>query len=264
MLGLMEYAFDVCKTYNGRSLFMVLFLCALFYLWITEKDKSRKVILVYLSVALAALFFFPVFIYIMVNILFDNEVYYRTIWLFPIAIVIAFAITKVIIKEKKVWRKIVIGAAFALLIMTGGTYVYSNPTFVKAENLYQVPQVVVDICDTIQEEDQWVRAAMPQELIPYVRQYSAEVRMPYGRESLIERWNLEHPMYQNMENDVIDTKLLAEQGREYWCYYIVIGDNRVMDGKLEDYDYHSIGKIGAYTIYVDGRLDLKRNGSAKE
>lgn len=255
MTGLLKQVFKIYTDYMGKGIAMWLFLAAILYLWIVEKNKSKKTIFIYASVALLILFFFPLSSYLLIHTIFDGEVYYRILWLLPMGVTIAYALIRFIDRIPSQIGKGIASAIACMVIAIGGNYIYANPTFTKAENLYQLPQAVIEICDAIEVEDQWVRAAMPQELLNCVRQYSADVRMPYGRENLIARWNFNHPMMETMEAPVINAKKLAEQGREYWCYYLVIGDNREMSGKLEDYDYIPIGKVGYYTIYVDSRLD---------
>ena len=57
----------------------------------------------------------------------------------------------------------------AVLVMLSGSFIYSNEFFNRAENLYHVPQSVVDICDAIEVEGREVMAVFPAELLQYVR-----------------------------------------------------------------------------------------------
>ena len=260
MIELMQTVFQIYRDYSGKGAILTFFLIALLYLFVTEKEKTIKIVILYCSIFLLVLFFCPLFAYLLIHVLFDNEVYYRLIWLMPIGITIAYAMTRLIINEKVFLRKLIIGVVGAIIIMWNGSFVYSNPTFVKAENAYQIPQVVVEICEVIRSDEDYVRACMPEELIPTVRQYTSMIRMPYGRENLVGRWNFAHPMYETAKQEVIDVELFCTQGREYNCHFIVVGDNHELKGSFEDYDYSFVTKIGIYSIYKDDLIDFTFRG----
>ena len=69
------------------------------------------------------------------------------------------------------------------IIVVSGSLVYINRYMSPAENLYHIPQNVIDICDVIEpaEGEPRVRAAFPSELVHFVRQYDTNILMPYGR-----------------------------------------------------------------------------------
>ena len=105
-------------------------------------------------------------------------------------------------------------ADLAALCMAGalavsGSLIYSSPLFSKAENLYHVPDSVVHICDAINVPGREVMAAFPLDLVPYVRQYSAFVCMPYGREMTVDRWNYHDPLCDALEQDPVDLEVLV-------------------------------------------------------
>lgn len=258
MVAMIEQVIEIYQLYSGSSLYMTFFLCALFYLWLTEEEKGKRVVLVYVSICLVALFFFPLFSYLMIHTVLEEGVYYRVLWFFPVGIVVAYSAVKLISGQKKVVRKVIIFIMACLMLLSGGDYTYDHPTFEPAENAYHLPQTVIDICDEIKPEtdDYWVCAVMPQELLSYVRQYTSMIHMPYGRAVLITRWNLGHPLYDTMEADVIDAKTLAEQAREYGCHYIVLNETRGMEGSLEKQDFEVIAEIDGYRIYLDQNNSL--------
>ncbi|MEG1847640.1 MAG: hypothetical protein RRX92_09630 [Lachnospiraceae bacterium] len=250
---MMTQVIEIFRLYHGSSLYMTLFCCGLLYLWLTEQDKSLRVVLIYVSATILFLFFFPLFSYFMIHFILDGEVYYRILWFLPMSIVVAYAAVRVISRQTQMLRKVVLSLMVCLVLCMGGDYTYDNPTFEPTENLYHLPQTVVDICDAImpQEGEEWVCAAMPQELLSYVRQYTTQIHMPYGRAVLIKRWNLPHPMYDTMEAAVIDVKLLTEQAREYGCHYIVLEESRAMDGNPEEQGFRLVTNVDGYNIYLD-------------
>lgn len=239
------------NDYFGQGYLSWLFLACFVYLWVAEKEKTRRFYLVYITTALLVFFFCPIVAYIAVRTIFDQETYYRILWLLPIYPVIAYAITKLISDCKGKLQKGILMIGGIIVLVTSGVFTYEHPTFTRAENLYHIPQAVIDICDRIDLENDWVYVVVPKELLESMRQYAENIRMPYGREILIERWGFSSELYDIMEADVIDTKLLAEQARMHNCYYVVLREDKVKTERMEAYEYEQVGRVEHYTIYID-------------
>ena len=239
------------RDYGGTGMMLILFIIALVYLCITEGRRDVRMLILYPSLAILVLFICPLIAWAMDSIFSGEEVYYRLLWLVPMGLMIAYAGTKLAMQYKK--NCVVIAA---LIIMFCGRLVYSNALYEKAENQYHLPEAVPKICDLIEVEGREVRAVFSAELIPYVRQYSATVVMPYGRELTVERWGNTDTLYEAMEADVVDMKKVAELAKERECHYIIMSENRVWDGDLEDYGYNCIGEADGYKIYLDPEADL--------
>lgn len=253
MQDIFRQIIDIYQSYSENSTYMTLFLCGLLYLWLTEEERGKKIILVYTSVFLLFLFFFPFSAYFLMKTVFDQETYYRILWFLPVSIGIAYGAVHLISRQKKFGRKLVLTVLACALLITGGNYTYDNPTFEKADNAYHIPQAVIDVCEAIKPTNSlgWVCAVVPQEFISYVRQYDSNIHLPYGREVLIPRWNQWHPMYQTMEADIIYAKTLAKQAREENCQYIILHENKVFDEDIEQYHFKLVDTIDNYNIYLD-------------
>ena len=137
-----------------------------------------------------------------------------------------------------------------MLIVFSGRLVYLNPLFERAENEYHVPREVIEICDIIEVEGREVVAAFPKEFVLYVRQYSATVCMPYGRNAFSEY----NPLYLAMIEDVIDVEKLAELAQQAGCHFVILDGEKELDGKMEEHSYEIYGKVDKYVIYHD--LDM--------
>lgn len=245
---------EVFRLYMGTGLIVIFFLVALVYLLLAEKRKSIRIMFVYVPIILLLLFYNPMVIYLFHEYA-DSEIYYRLLWLLPVTMVLAYAVVKIygMLQGKKryLWA-----ATAALVLMTSGSLIYENQYFKIAQNAYHVPQSVVEICDAIEVEGREVMAVFPGELIPYVRQYSALVCMPYGREIAVDRWNYYTELYDVMEAEVIDAKRLSALAREHACAYIVLPDRKETDGDLNEYSYEDFGAVEGYVIYKDATVDL--------
>lgn len=253
MKEIVRSVFQIYSNYTGSSLALLLFLCAIVYLWLTEGDEAKRPVLVYGSALLVVLFFCPLFSWVMINKIFDNEVYYRFFWLLPINVVIAYTGTRVFETLNSIREKIIILFVISGFIIVSGTYTYNNPLIQKAENNYHIPQEVIDVCEVIvpTENEEWICALVPSELLSYVRQYSTMIHMPYGRAVLIDRWNLGHPLFDIMESEIIPVEKLANVAREYGCHYIVLSEEKSLTGNLDEYDYIKVASVAGYNIYLD-------------
>lgn len=256
MVGADGSTLMMMKLYSGNCSLLLLFLASLVYLCIAEKDKARKTVLVYLSFAVLGIFFLPFVSDLVINRLQEEEIYYRILWALPMGFVIAYAAVKFLGNIKKKWIKTTLLVLLAAYIMIGGHLVYKSPQFSKTQNVYQVPDSVVNICEGIEVEGREVLAVFPNELIQYVRQYSPYVVMPYGYDVLVDRWLIDDDLEEEMSKDVSDARNLALLARERGCHFIVLNQNHLVDGDLEDYDYIRVLQTDGYDVYRDKYADL--------
>lgn len=248
-----ETVMKLYRDYSGNGLMMAIFLLALLYLWFTEKHKEKRILFIYTSVAILVLFFMPVFSHILIRYFLDSENYYRILWLLPMNIIIAMAAIRLIHQKRTLGL-----AAVLLVILVGGKYVYKNQLFTPTENLYHLPQSVIEICDLIQIPDYSVKGVFPLELVTAVRQYSTDIYMPYGREMTVDRWGFGHELFDLMQADTIDAKALGIRAKDFWCHYIILPSAKPVEGDLQDYGYELFEKVEGYTIYFNDELSLLR------
>ena len=251
MLELCRLTVNIFQKYSGNSLFVLFFLLGLVYLFFIEEEKGRKAILVYGSLMILVVFFLPVFSYLMIRKVFDEEVYYRFLWMLPVNVVIAYSAVRLIKGMRSTIHRCLIALFIVMGLVAGGDYVYDNPVFAKAENLYHIPQNVIEVCDVIKPEEgeDWVMAVFPAEMLSFVRQYTAMIHMPYGRAVLIDRWSLGHMIYDTMEEDILDVEKLSNQAQECQCDYIILPKAKETTGNLEEYQYQFIQEKEGYLIY---------------
>lgn len=237
------------RNYMGTGLIIGWFLVSAGYLLIKERQKHIRILFLYVPIVLLLLFFNPMFAEVVYRFA-DEEIYYRVLWLIPVTVVIAYAMIRVYGKLKGKTR---IGflAVGSVLIMLSGSFIYSNPYFRRAENMYHMPQNVVDICDAIVVEGREVMAVFPMEMLQYVRQYSPVVCMPYGREIIVERWGHRNELYDAMEAEVVDVARVAALARNNICHYVILSQEKELLGDFTKYDYVLFDSIGGYDIYLD-------------
>lgn len=238
--------------YNGQGIFILLFLAALLYLWITEKDKSLRTVLVYLTSALGVLFVCPVFGWVAMHFFMtDIVIYYRVFWYLPIAVVVCYASVKLIMSMKTVTRRILVGLVIVLAICINGKFVYKQTFHAKAQNLYHIPQNAIDVAEIVRMDHYWPRAVFPSELLSFIRQYTAEIYMPYGRNMVEEQWDFSSDLFDAMEAKVYDTEKIASLARHNNCAIVVLGTYKDMVGTMEEQNYLLMGSTDDYFVYMD-------------
>lgn len=230
---------------------MIWFLAALIYLFINEKQKPKRIILVYMPVIMLVLYFNPLFAAAFCKMV-GSEIYFRICWLMPVIVVISYAAV-CICSRLKGKKQFLFTAAVMALIAVSGKLVYSNPLYGRAENVYHVPDSVVHICDAIVMPGREVMAVFPSELLLYVRQYSPMVCMPYGRDIFTGYYNA---FYYAMERETIDLDELVRFTRGNQCHYIVLGEGKKFLGNPRDFGWEIFERIDGYVIYRDTEVPL--------
>lgn len=247
----MDIIIGTFQSYMGTGLTIILFLLALVYLFIFEKNKPRRILFVYTPVIILLLFFNPLFAWVFGRVE-GGETYFRLFWLLPYLAVLSY--TAVLIAERQKGKKVLcVAAAAAVLFAVSGKLVYTNPLYSRAENIYHMPDSVVHICDAIEIPGREVRAVFPHELLLYVRQYSPVVRLPYGREVLMDTL---HEMYGTMEADEIDLEKLLSLSRKEECHYIVFRQDAEFIGEPADYQLELFLESDGYMVYRDNAVPL--------
>ncbi len=255
MYGIFMECWVALKLYGGNGAILLLLLASAIYLVITEKSLKKKIVFGILPLLMLAGFLFPVTKIVYVAA-FDegSDTYYRLMWLVPMYVVIGYAACQLIFSLKKsVHQRVGFAVVLAIIAITG-SLVYASNNVNVAENLYHIPQRVIDICDVIAPEDDEprVRAAFPSELVHFVRQYDTDILLPFGREMVVTQWDYYNPVYEVMEKpEVIDAKALLEATRETKCTYIILSEDRKIDGDLLELGLKLVDTLHGYNIYLD-------------
>jgi len=244
----------IFQKYCGNGIFPLLFLAAVVYLLFTEKDKRVRLVLAEASVVILLLFFLPLFKMIMDKL--DEGTYYRILWLLPMTVVIAYAGIKVFGRHHRLGF-----AVLAAVCILTGQCVYQSQYVSKAQNRYHIPNSVIAICNEIMpaEDEERIWAVFPDELIHFVRQYTTEVQMPYGREMLVESWEWNwntHPIYKIMREDPIDLDALEPLLEEYYVNYLILNRGRPVVGEFADNSLKLVVQIESYDVYRYTKVDV--------
>ena len=255
MYGIFMQCWVSMKLYGGNGAILLLFLASAVYLLITEKSVKKKIMLAILPLLIFVAFLCPITKIVYVAVFDDgSDTYYRLLWLVPMYVVIGYAACQLLFSLKKSAFMRVGLVVVAVIIMATGSLVYKSVNMSVAENMYHIPQTVIEICDVIApaKGEHRVRAAFPSELVHFVRQYNTDILMPYGREMVVTQWDYYNPVYEVMEKpETIEAEALLEATRETKCSYIVLHENRQIDKNLEEMGLSVVAELHGYRIYAD-------------
>lgn len=239
----------IFKLYTGLKFLVVLFAVSWLYLLIKEKKSGRRLLFVYAPLLIFVLFLFPLSRKFFVAAGLDGETYYRVIWTIPMGLITAYGACMFFSRHRRVGLLIT-----SVLIMLCGSLVYRNGYISRAENLYHIPDTVIAICDLIapENENSHVMVVVPEELVYFVRQYDASIRMPYGREMIASQWDYYNEVHAAMEEtEVIDLENLLQATRKEHCQYLVLSPTRQMEGDAGELGLILLAEIDGYKVYED-------------
>lgn len=239
-------------SYNGKSALLFLYFVALVIVWRLEKQKRIRSIFVLLGIATFLVFINPVFAWVGTRV--DLEIYYRMLWTLPIGLVVCYAMVLVFERVSRIWSKIIIFALCMAIIVANGKYVYKNTIHFKASNPYHIPNVVIHVADALELDNMQPTVIMPAELLPFIKEYSGELRMPYGRNMLESAWTFSEPLYDAMESEKYDIAQIAQYAKQWQCFYVVLSCAKEQIGDMKDYNYAYVDFIDGYYIYMDREI----------
>ena len=258
MYGIFMECWVALKLYFGGPMLAILLVASAIYIIVTEKDLKKKILLGILPIVILAGFLLPVTKIVYVAAFDDgSDTYYRVLWLVPMYVVIGYAVCKLVFSfESKMKQRIALVVALVVVVLSGHL-VYLNQYMSVAQNLYHIPQHVIEICDVIAPADgeDRVRAAFPSELVHFVRQYDTDILMPFGREMVVTQWDYYNPVYEVMEKpEIIDAEELLDATRQTSCRYIVLAKDRKINKNLTTLGLKLIKTIDNYYIYEDPQV----------
>lgn len=178
----------------------------------------------------------------------DSEVQ-RFLWIVPMSLILAVCI--VLALGKIPGTKLRAGAfglvCCAVLLYAGGFPRLRATWMERTDNWYKVPQIVVDLCDSILADEAPEKTAIfPLPLNLWVRQYSPEIRQPFAWiHTEKEMWEL-YELYGKSSTDPVDLNELGRLARENGYTYIVLSEQRACTGDLSQSGYVEVCRLDAY------------------
>lgn len=249
-----DYILDIVHLNNdftGNGMYMALYFFTLLFIAFYLKDKRLKNAILYPSmVLLAGIYLCAPAVNRFVFSFYDDEVRGRFSWLFMVPAIAAMGCVFMVrgVKEKK--QQILLTVAIVPVIFLSGVFQITDYRFQKAENLYKLPQVCIDIADDILTEqrsrgDGVAKLIVPYEIAYAFRQYDTDIELMFGEDATYGRiWDLRQAALdsvwacETMVKSCPDIDIINNAAHHYGMEYIVF------DCTYTDFGLESINDRG--------------------
>lgn len=234
---------EILQRYYEDSIVTVLaVMCIIWYLLRAEKEKRRFVYGALLCLALllndAA--------YFLIQKLGEAETYYRFLWVVPVIVLAAGLLIEAEEKLQNRGKKLLLCMIGMLVLwMYGGNYL--ERFFKLPENVYQIPQRIIDICDIIDTErtpEESVVVLSEEAALYGVREYNAYILEPVAGDTatLLKMMKSDNS---NLSGVFLKATIKAAQ-----LNYIVVNNKYpAFCAALEHSGCTAVGKTEEYTVF---------------
>lgn len=230
--------------FQGSGMYIVLFFISMIYILIKEKDKKVKAFLIYFSFIILLITLNPIFNKLVSSIL-TESVYWRVYWMLPLGIVITYAGVKFINNMNGKVKQVISTLAVIIVIIMSGKIIYSKDNYKKVNNLYKVPDEVLEVVEIIRQGDEENKKALTSEqLVPYIRQVEPSIKLAYRREPTGYSDNeYVRVMHSGISKDIVQMAFDND------CNYIVLDRGLVINVELHCFGFNRIAETANYIIY---------------
>ena len=256
MLEIMKVAIEKLQLYIGESWQYALFLLALLYLLLRQEEKPNRKLFVGYAGVFALLYICPVTAKIIMDYCVGKLVYWRMFWLLPLPLVIAYVCTKIAVLPKRKMTRLLSMVIMAALIMVSGRFVYGESTpFSKAGNLLKLPPEVCWVCDTVKENSPELSepgVVAPEELVSFIRQYDASIRLAYGRQG--NRSKQSKAIAKEMRKEAPNFARIAKLAKKLNCSFLIYPEDKNKEEEIKAQGYVPVGVVNTYIIYKNEKF----------
>ena len=236
----LNYSSQVFDMATMKGVYSLIFLGASIYILLNKRSEQNESVRKLLAWTTAAVIILcsPLF-----GLVTGNRTPTRVLrfyWAMPFEYIVLYCVVDILYKIKKRREKcvfccIVIAGLLSLGRQDNLTYpkIEQRWPWVKAENLYKIPQPVYELCNAIgrEQQGQACYASFPSEMALFVRQYDASISLPYGT-YLEAPWS---ESYLAINADKIDLNEVEQAAKIEELDYIVLNGDKVACGTLESY-----------------------------
>lgn len=127
-------------------------------------------------------------------------------------ILVCYSAVRLMTRFRALASKTLVFILAVLVIVMNGKLVYTNSFHIKSVNAYHIPQQVIDVADALRLDNYKPIAVLPAELLPFLRQYTADIFTPYGRNILEPAWTFHNDLYDAMEGTAMPMMWRRWQG----------------------------------------------------
>lgn len=244
-------------TYQGTGMQMALFFACILYLLVVKKAKEKRVFFTGYTLVFFIICFFPVTAKIIMDYCIGAEVYWRMFWLLPVPVLIAYTGAQILSDIPGRAKRAGMLAVMAGIIVLTGSCLYNGTLFQHKQNQYNLPNNTVEICDIIEQDAKEngiteKKLATVNEFLETVRQYDADILMPYGNEVVkgnkAESENASS-LFRLMSSDVKNWQAISWYAAATDCNYLVSPVGTDTQAAVSVNGYQRVGGNASYDVY---------------
>lgn len=247
----MNYITNLFKLYAGNGVLMCLYLAAWGIIAVLEKKKENQTAFAFSAWYLPLVIVNPLVGMILERLNMLPERIVRIYWLLPVFFLIAYGGALLVQGAEQKFRMGTLAAAVIVMgLVFVGNPIVTRENFVKAENIYKLPDGVIQIVDMINEDagsgGGERRAAMPLGLSTYARQYDGTLPMLYGRYPEDDKAT---EVYEMMQWPSVPVGQVRERAKEEGCRYLVLDETKEWTDMPGEDLLEFVGSYGSYCLY---------------
>ena len=246
-----EYILDIIhlnNDYTSTGMYMGIYFCMLLLMYLYSRERRYKTDIVYPAVTMLFTIYIALpFIKVFAGLGLDALIGPRTFWALLPMVVIAFGFVMIVSGVTSERKQFIAVLAVVAVLALSGEFKINNNVFPKAENLYKLPQELLDISDEVLKNGK-VTLIVPYETAHVFRQYSSDIHLLYGEDATILR------VYPASYDSIIACEQMQTEAPDLNFIKDIAKENEV-DYIVFDSVYHSFGghnlNFGGYTEQAD-------------
>lgn len=253
----MEFLKKVLQVLWGTYAYQGLFYMGLLVILCRSRSRWKKLVYSVYSIIVIVGLLNPITIIAAEKIWGTSIAYYcRLFSMIQIIVVIAYALVLLISRFSSLMKLLAVCCIIAVMFI-GGSYVYSQDWFEKAENIEKIPDDVKIISEAFEKIND-VTIAAPNSLTSYIRQYDASIHMITGRDD-------DSELARQLDSDTPDVEYIMRAAGMEGAEFIVVHNREDVIGRFNEKGYRAWYKSPDYYIYqVSGCERVKREYNDKE
>lgn len=249
---------EAYHLFDQGSHVFVIFILALLFLYVEEESiYVRKYYVIPSLLVLFLLVLNPFFMGLATHF-FSVLRMVRYYWLFPVTVIFAYVAVVLLRKGRTVWSKGVISVLMLGVMVVMGQYMFTDENFAKAENIYKVPDEVVEIADMIEADGNDGVLVPSLETVDTIRQYDANIRMAFGRYL----GGAPVEIAQLQETEALNLRTADDVMKKCGYTYILIHKSKQTVGNYEDVGWELLGETDNHFLYKRPGIRVTQYGDA--
>lgn len=246
----------VLKNLNNfypDRVYVLLFLCALLYIFFTNKKLRNKLVIPVIVVAVIVIN--PV----LYKLGLSKLTFWRFFWIFSDILVISYVLTDLVRKFDKAWAKIIVCIYCAVIIVLAGANVFKSGALVKTQNKEHLDAHTKSVCDAMLAMNEHPKCVVPLELAWEARQYCGDIEMMYGRnaDGFINRVD--------PACDLVQESIAEGVGYDYvftmatvhgYPFVVTLSWKQPEADVVQEYNYEKCFEDDMYALYYNKNVDM--------